>query len=91
MRDCAKKGQEAGKDAGLKGKALGDDERYVVVLFTRTELADLIDDGSEKRLGRGGAGAAQRFDEPIFAELFTGVVEGFGDAVCVKSKRVSGR
>jgi hypothetical protein len=53
-------------------------------------LADVVDDGVEEGLGGLGAMAAEGFDQAGFAVFVAGVVEGFGDAVGVEDKGVSG-
>ena len=62
-------------------RTFGDNQGNVVVLFVRTESADLVDNGGEERLRRKGAVPAQGFDEAGFAKFLAGIVERFGDAV----------
>jgi hypothetical protein len=60
------------------------------VLLVGAEQLDLVDDGGEDGL-RGERGASlERGDETGFAELFLGLVEGFGDAVGVEGEDVAG-
>jgi hypothetical protein len=75
----------------LHGGALGDDEGDIVVLFVGAEEPDFVDDGCEQGLRREGAVAAQGSDQAIFSKFFAGIVEGFGDAVGVERKGVTGK
>jgi hypothetical protein len=73
----------------LRERALDDDEGDIVLLLARAELADFADDGGEKVIGGKGTVSAQGSHEAVFAEFIARVVEGFGDAVGVKGKRIA--
>src|ERR1700733_5982487 len=70
--------------------AFGDDQGDVVVLLVRAEALDLVDGGGEDLRGQEFCVLAQSGDEAVFAELFFGVVEGFGDAVGVEGEDIAG-
>src|SRR5437879_4427501 len=67
----------------------GDDERDVVLLFSRAELADLVDDGVEEVVRAKCAVAAQGFGKAFFAELLPGIIERFGDSIRIKGQDVA--
>ena len=72
------------------GGAFRDDEGDVVVLLLRAEALDLVDGGGEDVDGSEGRVLLERGDEAVFAELFFGLVEGFGDSVGVEGEDVAG-
>jgi hypothetical protein len=59
------------------------------VLLVGAEQLDLVDDGGEDGLRRKSGASLERGDEAVFAELFLGLVEGFGDAVGVEGEEVA--
>ena len=71
--------------------AFCDDEGDVVVLLVGAEALDLADGGGEDLRRWKVSGALERGDEAVFAELFLRFVEGFGNAIGVKSEDVAGR
>ena len=74
----------------LVSGASRDDEGDVVVLLVGAEELDLVDDGGEDGLRRESGASLERGDEAVFAELFLGLVEGFGDTVGVEGEEVAG-
>jgi hypothetical protein len=60
---------------GLISCALADDKSNIVVLFVRTEPLDLLDYRRYHRLGSQLSVRFQRFDQALFAEFFTYLVE----------------
>ena len=69
---------------------LGDDHGDVVALFARAVGTNVADHGVKQSGRRQFTISLQCGDQPLFAEFFVGVVEGFGDAVGVKSKGITG-
>ena len=60
------------------------------MLFVGTEFADFVDYCGEQFAGRERAVTAQGRDQALFAKFLEDVIEGFGDAVGVKGKSVTG-
>ena len=69
--------------------AFRDDQSHVVVLFLRTETADVFVNGGDQISCRQLAMGLQRFDEPSFAELVILSVEGLGDSIGVDRQKIS--
>ena len=65
----------ASKNGLLISSALADDQSDIVVLFVRTELSDLLDYCRYHCLWRQLSVRFQRFDQTLFAEFFTHIVE----------------
>src|SRR5882724_13227750 len=71
------------------GYALGDDEGDVVVLFAGAELTNFIYDGRQQVRRRQATVPLQRLGQALLSKFFSRRVEGFCDAVGVKSNRIS--
>jgi hypothetical protein len=66
-----------------------DDQRHVVVLFLRTETANVFVNGGDEISCRPLTMGLQRLDEPSFAELLVLGVEGLGDSIGVDRQKIS--
>jgi hypothetical protein len=74
VRRCDRR-RPASKNGLLISSALADDHSDIVVLFVRTELSGLLDYRRDHCLWRQLSVRFQRFDQTLFAEFFTHIVE----------------
>ena len=65
------------------------DERDVVLLLVRIELADVTDNRVDQGRRRECPMTVQRLDQPMIAELFAAIVEGFGCAVGIENEGIA--
>ena len=70
---------------------LPNNEGDVVLLFAWIELANVRDNGVNQGCRRECAMTVQGFDQATIAELFAGIIEGFGCAVGVKNQCIAGK
>ena len=70
---------------------LSNNEGDVVLLFAWIELANVRDNGVNQRRRRERAMTVQGFHQPMVAELFAGIIEGFGCAVGIKNQCIAGK
>jgi len=66
------------------------DKCDVVLLFAWIELANVGDNRVNEGWRRECAMTVQRLDQPMIAELFAGIAEGFRCPVGVKNKCIAG-
>jgi hypothetical protein len=69
--------------------AFGNNQRDIVVLLVRAELAHFIDDRCNRRLCGLVPMAPQGIDQALVSEFLSRIVERFGDAVGVEYEGVS--
>src|SRR6266849_1812551 len=73
----------------LNSSALRKYKSDVVALFVGTELPDFIDNGRNQRIWRHFTVPSQCFDQALFPELFSCIVERLGYAVSIECERIS--